>query len=169
MIRLDKRHPPGLISSECVYKDPLWCTKVQEETGISDCTKPLLPLGSNQQSPWSSSAQTFKGSVRPSARIVNLKWRLVRKMSGEAHFGRQEAACTSPGRRRRSSVAAKSLLYDSKVGRRYCAFAHSPERNPILRGNPLAEQSKRAPPSQLSRACSSGGGGHPPVLPPHCL
>lgn len=39
---------------------------------------------------------------------------------------------------------AKSLLYSSELSHRYCVCAHSLERNPILRSNPQAEQSKRA-------------------------
>lgn len=42
------------------------------------------------------------------------------------------------------SSIAKSLLYSWELSCRYCVCTHSLERNPILRSNPQAEQSKRA-------------------------
>lgn len=42
------------------------------------------------------------------------------------------------------SSIAKSLLYSWELSCWYCVCTHSLERNPILRSNPQAEQSKRA-------------------------
>lgn len=42
------------------------------------------------------------------------------------------------------SSISKSLLYRWELSCRYCVCTHSLERNPILRSNPWAEQSKRA-------------------------
>lgn len=66
-------------------------------------------------------------------------------------------------------IAAKSLLYSSGLSCPYCVCTHSLERNPILRSNPQAEQSKRA--LLYSAEPSWGGWGDfiAPHLPLHCL